>query len=153
GLNNSWSNALNWVGLAPPGNGDDVVFLGVTRTTNTNDIANLTLNSITFSLAGFTINGNAITLASGGGGISADALVLGATTINTGLVLPANTPVSIVNGISTLTLAGNVSGAGGITKSGSGTLILSGNNSFSGGLTVSGGTFKSNSAGAIPSGS
>ncbi len=39
----------------------------------------------------------------------------------------------------TVTLSGNLDGAGSLTKIGSGTLKLSGNNSFSGGLTVSAG--------------
>ncbi len=45
-----------------------------------------------------------------------------------------------------VTLAGNIGGAGGLTKAGTGTLILGGSNSYSGGTRVSGGTLQGTTA-------
>ena len=62
-------------------------------------------------------------------------------------------PVSLITGGGTfdtagktLTVTGNVTGAGGLTKAGDGTLILGGTNSYSGGTTVSGGTLQGTTA-------
>ncbi len=52
----------------------------------------------------------------------------------------------------TLTLSGNLSGAGPITKTGAGMLILSGDNSYGGGTTVSAGTLEILSSSALPAG-
>ena len=41
-----------------------------------------------------------------------------------------------------LTLSGDISGSGGLTKTGSGTLVLTGANSYAGGTTVSDGTLQ-----------
>ncbi|MGO9108235.1 MAG: autotransporter-associated beta strand repeat-containing protein [Thermoguttaceae bacterium] len=49
-------------------------------------------------------------------------------------------------------LAGNLTGSGGLTKSGEGLLILSGTNSYSGGTTVTAGTLTVSSKNALPAG-
>jgi autotransporter-associated beta strand protein/T5SS/PEP-CTERM-associated repeat protein len=46
----------------------------------------------------------------------------------------------VANFTNALTLAANISGAGILTKSGSGTLTLSGNNTYAGATTINGGT-------------
>jgi fibronectin-binding autotransporter adhesin len=51
----------------------------------------------------------------------------------------------------TLSISGNVSGAGGVTKNGAGTLILSGSNSYNGSTVVNSGTLEAASAHALGS--
>jgi autotransporter-associated beta strand protein len=54
---------------------------------------------------------------------------------------------------STLSIAGNLSGSGGLTKEGAElTLVLSGNNSYEGTTTVAGGILRLDNAGALPGG-
>jgi autotransporter-associated beta strand protein len=55
---------------------------------------------------------------------------------NTSLVLDADLTLS---GVANTTMAGDVSGSGGLVNSGVGTLTLTGNNAFSGGLAATGG--------------
>ncbi|MGN6554499.1 MAG: beta strand repeat-containing protein, partial [Verrucomicrobiota bacterium] len=88
---------------------------------------------VTFAVSGF----NTYAL---GGLTGADALDLGGNSIDVG-----------ANG-STTTYSGEISGAGGFTKSGTGTLTLSGVNTFSGGTLVSGGTLLVDATGALGSG-
>ncbi|HXI69516.1 MAG TPA: autotransporter-associated beta strand repeat-containing protein, partial [Verrucomicrobiae bacterium] len=61
GADGNWSTAANWGGTAPV-NGDLLVFSGTTRPNNTNDIANLSVNGLTFANHGFTLNGNLMAL-------------------------------------------------------------------------------------------
>jgi len=49
----------------------------------------------------------------------------------------------------TLTISGNISGPGGLTKNGSGTLVLSGSNSYSAPTVINAGTLNATSAGAL----
>jgi len=72
------------------------------------------------------------------------------------LVVPAtlaDTTISTPKVTDTLTLSGNLSGAGPITKTGNGLLILSGNNSYSDGTIVEAGTLKVTAADSLPDGS
>jgi fibronectin-binding autotransporter adhesin len=55
-------------------------------------------------------------------------------------------------GPATYTFPDNISGSGGLNKTGDGTLVLSGENSYRGGTTVSAGTLEIASAGALPAG-
>lgn len=74
GGDNTWGNAANWSdgagpvtecdGAGIPESGDDIVFpAGASQLTNSNSIAGLTLNSVTVSGSGYTISGNALTIA------------------------------------------------------------------------------------------
>ena len=64
----------------------------------------------------------------------------------------ANVTFAIPNLTDSLSLSGNLTGAGPITKSGSGLLILSGDNSYDGGTTVAAGTLEVLSGSALPDG-
>src|SRR6267378_1097678 len=61
GTDANWSTTANWGGTAPV-NADILVFSGTTRPNNTNDIANLSVNGLTFANNGFTLNGNLLSL-------------------------------------------------------------------------------------------
>ncbi len=59
---------------------------------------------------------------------------------------------AIVNTVFNMTFSGNISGAGGISKSGSNTLILSGNNSFTGASSVTAGILSCSTATSLGTG-
>ena len=59
--------------------------------------------------------------------------------LGSGAVTLSANPQFTLNGTSTLTIGGAISGASDLTKAGPGTMVLSGSNNFTGALTVSGG--------------
>ncbi len=66
GADNNWQTAENWVDDIAPSNNDDLVFAsGATRLTNTNKFVGATFRSITFSGAGYDLQGNALTITDG----------------------------------------------------------------------------------------
>lgn len=70
--------------------------------------------------------------------------------MNTANTVDANTRAVEVNASSNLTITGNLSGSGPLTKNGTGTLIISGNNadSFTGNVTILSGTLQLGNNGA-----
>jgi filamentous hemagglutinin family protein len=97
--------------------------------------------------------GSAVTFLSNGNGvldISGGDLTIGslATTGSRNISLGSNTLTIGTNNTST-TFAGVISGAGGVTKVGTGTLTLSGTNTFTGSTTVSAGTLALGNAAAL----
>jgi fibronectin-binding autotransporter adhesin len=90
---------------------DDVFFGGTAGTVTLG--APITAHNLTFSVSGYTLTGNTLTL----GGVAPTVTMTGNGTIN-----------SIV------------AGTAGLTKAGAGELFLTGNNTFSGGITLTGGT-------------
>lgn len=62
-----------------------------------------------------------------------------------------NTFQGPISGAATLTLAGNVVGAGSLNKTQDGTLVLGGTNSYSGGTTISGGAVQFSTPASVPS--
>jgi fibronectin-binding autotransporter adhesin len=74
---------------------------------------------------------------------SQSATASGAITVN-------NATIEVEAG-DTLTISGEVSGSGGVTKTGDGTLVLSGSNSYSSATTVNAGTLEAASASALSS--
>ncbi len=76
---------------------------------------------------------------------SNDGLTSSTYTVSAQVTLPGNTTFQ-EDKLTTLALAGAVSGNAGITQNGPGVLVLSGSNTFSGGVTVNGGTVRNLSA-------
>src|SRR5262249_41376937 len=102
---NVWSNDANWAGGAPVVGEMNVVliFPNSPNLTSTNDIANLTVQSLTFTAGGYTVNGSAFTLTSG---ITVDtAVTAGTETFNTDITLGAAPTFTVANTETTLTMA------------------------------------------------
>jgi autotransporter-associated beta strand protein len=152
--NGSWTVPENW--NYPPLPGYLVYFAGSNETA-VDTVTNQSVGGIVFAAeaAAFTISNNTITLA--GNVINQGTST---QTINSGLDLAMNTtfvayagnldfggPISFgsnatfltVNGAEDTYISGNISGNGGLMKSGNGTLTLSGTNNFTGNTTIGGG--------------
>ena len=132
GSSSNWNTGANWSGGTAPVAGDDLVFDGSTRLTNTNNFtAGTSFASITFnsSAGAFTITGNQITLTGGITNNSANAQNIGLP-----IVIAATRTIT-----GTIYLNGNITGGGGLTTGG-GDVILntSGTNSI-GPITVTNG--------------
>ncbi len=117
--------------------------------------ANATINSLTFTGAGttaatspITIGGsNTLTINAAAGAYAAGTGVVVQSgsanhTINTNVALAATQTWTVTDPTSTLTVGGQISGAGGLTKSGSGVLLLTNANSYTGGTNITGGTLR-----------
>lgn len=94
-----------------------------------------TQNGSLGSLVGGTRNGNAA---------NATNSFLNTITLNT------DSTVGVASGV--LVISGNITGAGGLTKVGSGSLVLGGTNNYGGNTIVSAGTLRLESSSAIPGG-
>ena len=136
--NTNNSGTTNWSGSVPA-NGDSLVFpAGAAHLTNIDDIAGLTINSVTFSGAsgGYNVGGsNSLTVSAG---VTASNTA-GTNTMNLPLVLGASQSFTIGSGVQ-LIVGGVVSGSAGLTKAGAGTLDLLASDTYNGGTTVSTGT-------------
>lgn len=178
GADSNWGTNLNWSPTTAPNTTGtySLVFSGSIRTTSTNTIGTITVDSIAFSnnvpnSSGpfFTINGGTgfglnllnatITTGSSANTAAADGDIIGMPLSLTG----ANTVSLGRNHM--MTLRGDISGAGSLTYGGNGltaqanTLYVTGSNSYAGGTTINAGlavstgdrtgaTFNSNAFGA-----
>ena len=125
--------------------------------------ASTTINSLTFTGTGTSAATHPITI--GGAGTLTIAAAVGAYPVNTGIVVQSgsanhtiNSNVALgqsqswtVNGTSTLSVNGQVSGTGALIKAGSGTLVLSTADTYSGATNITGGTLRlANSYSSLP---
>ena len=131
--------------------GDGTLVLGGTNTYGggtTLSGGTLTIHSdaaLGATSGGITINpgaGNSSTLMAGTNAISLDA--------NRTVTLSSGT-LAVNSGVHTLTISGEISGAGALTKAGSGIAILSANNTYTGQTSISAGTLQLGNGGAAGS--
>ena len=98
-----WSVGGNWVGGVAPSAGERIEFpASASNKTNTNDIAGLSLLSVTFNGGGYTIGGNTVGIS---GGITTGSSVFGVV-LNLPVQLQASQTFSSGSGI--VTMNGNV---------------------------------------------
>jgi fibronectin-binding autotransporter adhesin len=150
---NSLSNSGNWSGNNPADN--DLTF-GLSSQFNVSLTSNLSVRSMLFTgdhpaYVFDSNNSSSLTLSSG---ISLSVNSVQPVTFQSGLTLALGGAQTWDTNVGSLVVNSVVSGAFGITKSGSGTLTLSGANTFSGGVTLNNGTLLlgSSSSGNITSG-
>jgi hypothetical protein len=151
-VNNLWSQAGNWNDGVAPVSGDSLLFpMGGLNTTNINDIAGLTLQSVSLE-SSYVVSGNAIVLV---GGVTVVAGVSGPPTV--GWYLPTMLGASQTfqdQGVTTFgssidlnghtltivpyvtTVAGSITGTGGVVLAAGGGLNLTGTSTFTGTFTL-----------------
>ena len=154
GGNGSWSTASNWSTLPTTSGSWNLVFGGTTQTTNTNNIGTITLGTMSFTNDGsagkttaFTLSGS--TLALSDGTIITSATTAGGAitdTIGNALTLTGSNTASLGSGHN-LTVSGNITGAGSLTKTGDGGLYLTGSNSQSGATYITAGNVRTGAGG------
>jgi autotransporter-associated beta strand protein len=146
GADNNWTTAANWAGNVAPVAGDDLVFAGTNRPTPNNDYpANTPFGTITFASGGFNLEGNPVLLNTDGGGIDNatgdDTVSLDVALSTVAQAPPSSTGQTLTMAAgTTLTLAGEVTGVGGLSKEGAGTLKWVSDSNSSGGVAVNAGT-------------
>jgi autotransporter-associated beta strand protein len=142
----TWSDPGNWsAGGAPSASESDVVlqFPAAPATLSlNNDIIGLTVDSMSFADM-YTMNGQVLTVAgmldvSGGPSV----------TVSSDMILTSNVVMNVAAS-GTFTIAGALSGTGGVYKDGPGTLALSGGNTYADDTTVVAGSLNANSSGAL----
>ena len=122
----------------------DSVLTGASRLVKT-DLGTLVLNAANTYTGGTDINGGTVQIASDSElGPAGTAIGMNAGTLRTTQSLAQSRAITLGaqgGGVeplagTTLTLAGNIGGAGSLTKLGAGTAILTGSNSYGGGTVV-----------------
>ena len=152
-VNSSWSNPGNWSSGGAPQLGEASLALvfpaSPTRSAATNDVGNLSINTINVQGDNYVIGGTAVTLLYNGIGAS---ILCSGTNHQIALTLTlsaAGLSFSVGNSAS-LTLRGTLSGTGSFTKYGYGKLTLAGalDNTYAGVTKVLGGELDMNQGGA-----
>ncbi|WP_313516544.1 autotransporter-associated beta strand repeat-containing protein [Pseudomonas sp.] len=140
------SNAItlsNGANLSLPSD-DDLTLNGIISgngALNKQNAGVLTLNAANSYSGGTTLNGGSLQLGDSAALGSGLLTVAGASQLTSNRVLSLGNGVLLnaslaVPGAFDLTMAGDISGNGGLVKSGSGALLLTGSNSYSGGTTL-----------------
>ena len=161
GSDNNWTTGANWVGGQAPLPGSSLLFTGSAQTATDNDFPDGTaFQSVEIAGNSFALSGDDLALT---GGITVDSGVAGASvSANIALDGPVTFDVEAASPLppgegqgegASLTDSGVLSGAGDLTKLGSGILVLGGANSYGGNTTVGAGTLQVGNPSAIPSGS
>ncbi len=139
--NDLWTSGLNWQGDATPVEGAPLIFpVAAGEKSNINNLLGAVYS---LSLAGgYTLSGNPLALAN-------SVNSTGNNTIALPLSVAGTRTLEVQSG--TLTVAGAISGAGGVAKVGAGTLTFNGVNTYTGATTVAVGTLKlQSSVGTLP---
>jgi autotransporter-associated beta strand protein len=154
----NWSSGANW--SVAPADGNNLVFTGSARTTNTNNGFLHNVGTITFdaNAAAFTLNGTDLSVATGIANnspntqtININLSLTGGQTFNAGSgnltiggTVALGTATLTAGGPHNITFGGSVSGTGagaGVTKIGAGTATFNAtSNNFHGPLQITGGT-------------
>ena len=151
--NGNWSSAQNWTlqtqinnnNTAPVTTGDSLLFQGIKKLNNINDLFNYSFANITFdaNAGSFTLNGNAITLT---GSVNNNSSVT--QTFNLAALSFAETR-TVNAAAGDIILNSVIQGNGGLSKTGAKDLFLSENNTYLGATTVSTGTLVVNAGASI----
>ncbi|HCP13615.1 MAG TPA: hypothetical protein DIT89_14880, partial [Planctomycetaceae bacterium] len=126
----------NWDTNSLPQSGDALSFPNISTSRSlSNDSTSGNAYSLDFTSSGYTVTGNTIALTATGIDLQSSAA---STVLNTPLTFGNNTTINISAG--TTTLAGDLSGTDGLTKTGAGELLISGSANFTGPTQISAGT-------------
>lgn len=173
-----WSAGTNWTATPVSGLDTSLIFgplafpdAATVTNTNTNDIGAFTLNALTLQGAGpltagfpiaVTINGGTLNFVNSSTAVgpvihldAANGAGAGSTVsyiVNSNIAL-GNALTLTGNGSGTFAFNGVISGANGITKSGTSAITLGGVNTYSGATTISAGTVRISSAAGLGDGS
>jgi fibronectin-binding autotransporter adhesin len=145
GTNDNWSTGANWIGGAPPANGNATFVTFPTASARFGPVVDApwTINRMDITGAtAYAMTGSALTFAGAAPQLDSSGA---AHSLANPLTLTATLAVS---NAANLTLSGAIGGAAGIAKTGAGRLTLSGTSTFTGGTTVNAGTLLVN--GTIP---
>lgn len=171
-----WSNSANWSGvLVPPLTDDEVVFPVGGRLAMNNDLgAGIGIHLVTFSGAGYSLTGSGISLSStlgvprlrathttGSTAIGVPVTLAEAATFSstTGGTLVLNPGANVITGGNTLTLdadgtiafLSSITGAGGVTLTGTGSVVYAAAQPYSGPTALNSGSLTIASGFAVSS--
>lgn len=154
----NWNDSANWTNSAlanaVPANGDDLIFNYTQQQFSSNNIAGLSVASITFTNGGFDFTGLLLGVSNGitntaSSGIeffdlplslgAAQTFESDASTLTFDNAITNNGYALTITGTSDVGLLGQLSGAGSLTMNGAGTLLVTNRQPLTGGIFVNSG--------------